>query len=132
MRTMLLPNILLTGQARGRAVLGGGAGLGRRVPWGVGRPKGAVRCSVSRLVEGRAAWRLSGPRRDRFLRWLWEAGWGAGNVDCVGPRLLGERGRLLQVLVLANCRIFRNLVFVCKSLMVFLFLFLLLICRVCL
>lgn len=104
MRTMLLPNILLTGQARGRAALGGGAGQGRRVRWGVGRPKGAVLCSVSRLVEGRAAWRLSGPRRDGFLRPLWEAGWGAGNVDCVGPRLLGERGRLLQVLFLAHCR----------------------------
>ncbi|XP_045855819.1 adenylate kinase isoenzyme 6 isoform X1 [Meles meles] len=37
---MLLPNILLTGQARGGAALGGGAGQRRRVPWGVGRPKG--------------------------------------------------------------------------------------------
>lgn len=40
LRTMLLPNILLTGQARGGEALGGGAGQGRRVPWGVGHPKG--------------------------------------------------------------------------------------------
>lgn len=84
LRTMLLPNILLTGQgARGQGPAGGAGDSGRL---GLGAADGGA-LSVPFPRWSRAAWGGSGRALATF------AGRGAGSLTPGRPRPLGEVGR---------------------------------------